>query len=838
MVYVFKTPSPKAGRSVRFASSPVKSDGRLLGSTNLKSTVGQYSRTDHTNTVMVARLEPPVQGSTVEVNYSPYVLDHWANLPKAVNNLSLTAINFPLLSESPATDLNTPLKNRSLPKSTMNNTCPPALAPRPSRSASKGENLNAFNDAANCHVPFGATAVPADTPLHPTLYTGSMAFGSIKGSKHLRVRNVLSPNTTPDDDQDQPTKKKRRTFNKKGNKSAYPDVNLFDNFDKIIDEDRNLHYHERNNQFAAINTSNRANRNYNKAAQMQTTTTTTTKDDTTTTTEGTNNDPDGPENNHFAPPKLIYNHIDPTGSNNQDRQPMKAFINTGNKNNKDKNHETTPTKIATTSDQFAMHTPPNTSFSPPVIAYQLQQGTSPSPSPNPGNLDSFSPPVFPQPKQAPVSLINEDPTPMKQLCQQLLHSLDEAFPHHASFVSPSSEVQTPVSPSNSQRSSTKNPSNNTASHPIDNAPPPMIHQEIIRLVQQIDFLNLFSDDEAHQLVSNRLDSVQEALTAIINNRGNVHLIPLKNTMSLISHALPRLESYVRTSMLRTTRRMSKSRRNRTAGSRTMTVQSFVSPPRTLVDTSDPAHSQVKTMTWHDIDDSQHFCPDPIVFSPKTGDSTKTPYAAPPQSPDYYTVYSPCSFGESKSSPNLHADSTINASNDQISQSSPISDAILEHNDFAKQLFNGSDASDSYFAASDTTNKTTVVKTEPTYPSPPQWAYRASNPTDPSKSLTYLDTVHPVPIKLEYFPRSPATDDDFIGPHCYSCSNNESTREHFNFYPDAAPDPLPELPNEPDPAPMEVINEDSGDDDETNRDIGEPNEVPSAPIQQPVRMLPH
>jgi hypothetical protein len=51
MVHIFRTPTPKAGRSVTFASSPVKSDGRLLGLTNLKSTVGQYSRTDHTNTV-------------------------------------------------------------------------------------------------------------------------------------------------------------------------------------------------------------------------------------------------------------------------------------------------------------------------------------------------------------------------------------------------------------------------------------------------------------------------------------------------------------------------------------------------------------------------------------------------------------------------------------------------------------------------------------------------------------------------------------------------------------------------------------------------------------------
>jgi hypothetical protein len=51
MVYFFKIPLPKAGQSVRFASSPVKSDRRLLGPTNLKSTVGQYSLTNHTNTV-------------------------------------------------------------------------------------------------------------------------------------------------------------------------------------------------------------------------------------------------------------------------------------------------------------------------------------------------------------------------------------------------------------------------------------------------------------------------------------------------------------------------------------------------------------------------------------------------------------------------------------------------------------------------------------------------------------------------------------------------------------------------------------------------------------------
>ncbi|KAI2504158.1 hypothetical protein MHU86_10272 [Fragilaria crotonensis] len=248
MVYVYKTPSPKAGRSVRFASSPVKSNVRLLGPTNLKSTVGQYSCTDHTNTVMVARLEPPVQGSTVERNYSS---DHWANLRTAVNNLSLTAINFPLLTDSPAANLNSPLKNRSFPKSTMKNAIPPTLAPRISRSARKAEDRDAFDDNVDVRAPIGANPVPPDTPTHPGLYHGALAFGSPRGSKHQRVHRFPSPNTTPDDDQDQPTKKKRRTSIKKGPQAAYHANNSDDNFDQIIQEDRNLHFNERNNKIAA-----------------------------------------------------------------------------------------------------------------------------------------------------------------------------------------------------------------------------------------------------------------------------------------------------------------------------------------------------------------------------------------------------------------------------------------------------------------------------------------------------------------------------------------------------------------------------------------------------------
>ena len=81
MVNFFKTPLIKAGQSVTFASSPAKSGCQLLGPTNLKSTVGQYSCTDHINTVMVARLEPPVPGATVKI-YPPSGREKLGYTPK------------------------------------------------------------------------------------------------------------------------------------------------------------------------------------------------------------------------------------------------------------------------------------------------------------------------------------------------------------------------------------------------------------------------------------------------------------------------------------------------------------------------------------------------------------------------------------------------------------------------------------------------------------------------------------------------------------------------------------------------------------------------------------
>jgi hypothetical protein len=237
---------------------------------------------------MVARLEQPVSGATVKI-YPPPTFDHWADLPKPINNLNLKAVNLPLLSDLPATDSNKPLRNKSILKSTKKNSFPPTCASRASRSTSEGADPVAFDNNVNILATLGANPVPDNTPTHPTLYKGSLAFRSPRGSKFSCVHKFPSPNTTSDDDQKLPAKKKRRT-SKPGCK-AYFDFQILNYFDNILNEDCNLYYHsdkERNSklpkQFAVpiitrnIKTSPVATTT-NKAAKMQTSTNFTTTDD-------------------------------------------------------------------------------------------------------------------------------------------------------------------------------------------------------------------------------------------------------------------------------------------------------------------------------------------------------------------------------------------------------------------------------------------------------------------------------------------------------------------------------------------------------------------------------
>jgi hypothetical protein len=169
-------------------------------------------------------------------------------------------------------------------------------------------------------------------------------------------------------------------------------------------------------------------------------------------------------------------------------------------------------------------------------------------------------------------------------------------------------------------------------------------------------------------------------------------------------------------------------------------------------------------------------------------------------------------------------------NQRNSTLSSVDEVILDNDDFPKQLFNGSDASDPYCAVVDTATLPTVVKTEPSSPNTPQCAYRAHNETDPIKSLTYLNIQHPVPIKLEDFPMSPASETVPTDEHCYSTSNNAPV--NFDLADDPETLPGPEI--DPEPMVIELLEEELPAIVEANQTFEAPKELPMANIQQPYR----
>jgi hypothetical protein len=202
----------------------------------------------------------------------------------------------------------------------MNNIFPPARgAPCTSRSTSEGAYPDAFDDDVDIPAALGAKPVPDDTPTHPTLYKGSQAFGSPRGSTLTRVHQFPSPNFTSDDNQKLPAKKKRRT-SKPGCKAYFNVYKIDESFNKILTEDRDLHYHsdnERNNklpkQYAApiirnIRTSPVATTT-NTSAKMQTSSNFTTTDDKPSKSV-TSIDLDGPNITYYAPTNDIHNILD------------------------------------------------------------------------------------------------------------------------------------------------------------------------------------------------------------------------------------------------------------------------------------------------------------------------------------------------------------------------------------------------------------------------------------------------------------------------------------------------------------------------------------------------
>ncbi|KAI2495610.1 hypothetical protein MHU86_18884 [Fragilaria crotonensis] len=483
MVHIFRTPTPKAGRSVTFASSPVKSDGRLLGPTNLKS-------------------------------------------------------------------------------------------------ASKGANPDAFDANVDHPAELGASPVPPDTPTHPALYKGALAYGSPKKSKlPSRVRYIPSPTTTPDDDQDLPNNKKKRRTSEKG--PAYFDVCKLtsDDIDDIIEEDRNLHPDERKQQaFAAppqqdTKVSHRATSTTKKAAKMQTTTTTTTMDNYYNKMGETTNK-NGPTTLPAASTNVMSNNIGPTDVFTTEEHTTTAAKRRTNPNE----HNV----IDLTDDTNDLKTPQKAPNSPPTLTYKSRANTPSIPTAKVTTLTNFA-----QPAHNPIFQAPGLPQP-ESTCQ-----------------GESKEPPTLIHPSH-----------------------PGLESEIATFTHRIASFGYTPTLTEFTGFLQHHEDLEDLVIIAIKMTGDEQLMPILDLLILVRSVIGQRNSHSVPPAHRMVDILAKFERIPTDGSREMTVQNFPSPPRVLVDVDNSAASRTKTMTCHDRSaelGTRNFCAE-------TPDSVQTPFASAPQSP--------------------------------------------------------------------------------------------------------------------------------------------------------------------------------------------------------------
>ncbi|KAI2510991.1 hypothetical protein MHU86_3463 [Fragilaria crotonensis] len=517
--------------------------------------------------------------------------------------------------------------------------------------------------------------------IPPTLaprISRSAPFGSPRGSKHQRVHRFPSPNTTPDDDQDQPTKKKRRTSIKKGPQAAYHANNSDDNFDQIIQEDRNLHFNERNNKIAApspqgTNISHRATTPTKMAAKMQATSPTTPTTLTTTddNKKGTTTEPDDHTTKHYASTNANYKDIGPTDDNEED-------------SNNHRTTSTTTTNISTKStfNNMAPKSTTNVAHSDAATQTPTQELVSPPTvsSKRRNRARRFYPRRHPRTSRPQIDPY-DDPTSLQHLSQTILESIDDTFPNSSPYLSlhhVDADDSRPLAPPQ-------------LADPNSDHHLPNFHSnlkwDVIDLARYIRQINAFTEDEVPINTSYTLGTIQDDVDKVIRATADEHVKSLQNTLTMIAHALVRHTTRCQAPQYNLLSHHSKFERIRSDRSRETTVQSSKSHFGTLVGADNSADSRLKTMTSDENSDNgsatPQFCTD---FSRLTQKSR-----IPPNSHSYLAHVlrtiprvQPCSFPESDPEPTRDDNSTTLDSVSKFSTSSPIPDVVLEISDSVKR----------------------------------------------------------------------------------------------------------------------------------------------------------
>ncbi|KAI2511545.1 hypothetical protein MHU86_2799 [Fragilaria crotonensis] len=434
-----------------------------------------------------------------------------------------------------------------------------------------------------------------------------------------------------------------------------------------------------------------------------------------------------------------------------------------------------------------LETPQKAPDSPPTLTYKSRANTPSISTAKVTTLTNFAHlahhPIF----QAPGCMNSSEFTTLQKTCKDL-HDSIFAFIFNLPFHSSSTKLNS-SSDSKHQQCQEESKEPPTVIHPSH----PGLESEIASFTHRIaSFSHVPTLTEFSDYLQHHYD-LEDLVKVAIRMTQDDQLMPILDLLIMVRNVIVRLNSHLETPEHRMVDIQSKFEQIPTDDSREMTGQSFPSPPRVLMAFgTNSADSRAKTLTCHDHNaelGTRNFCA-------KTPDSVQTPLVSAPQSPDNRRIHSPCYPETPTPHPNFNDHSAIDASTRPFSPSAPLaydSFDLNTHIHFAPRLLTAAEeASESHCAADATVNVSTVVDSMATYSSPPQWAYRAHNPTDPSLSSASLSVQHPVAIKLEDLSISPAPDCADVGEKYYSPSDNSPTKPSVNFYPASDPVSDPEV----------------------------------------------
>jgi hypothetical protein len=300
----------------------------------------------------------------------------------------------------------------------------------------------------------------------------------------------------------------------------------------------------------------------------------------TTSNKGTTTEPEHETTKDYASTNDNSKDIGPTDDNEEDNNSNnRTTITTTTNFNKCTNFNITEPKSTTdiADANAAIQTPPQELISPPTVsakrmprARRFYPRRRPCTSPRP-QIDRY-----------------DDPTSLQYLFRDILDLIDDAFPNsspHLSLRPDDEDDSRPNSLATAQHAPT---SEHHLPHYHSN-----LKMDIIEMARYVCTIHMFTEDEEPIKASYSLGTIQDDVNKIIRATGNMYLMSVQNTLTMIARALVLHTTRCQAPQYKLLSNLPKFERIRSDRSRETTTQSSESNLGILVGADNSADSRLK-----------------------------------------------------------------------------------------------------------------------------------------------------------------------------------------------------------------------------------------------------